>query len=83
MIFRNPISQQLTEENHLSVPKPINHIKIIRPGMKRDCLWQKSPQYIMQEQTDVDAAIKAKLVQTEFYVQKSIYRLDKRKSNRL
>ena len=51
--------------------------------MKRDCLWQKSPQYIMQEQTDVDAAIKAKLVQTEFYVQKSIYRLDKRKSNRL
>ena len=51
--------------------------------MKRDCLWQKSPQYIMQKQTDVDAAIKAKLVQTEFYVQKSIYRLDKRKSNRL
>ena len=26
MIFRNQISRQLTEEKHISVPKPINHI---------------------------------------------------------
>ena len=26
MIFRNPISRQLTEENHISAPKPTNHI---------------------------------------------------------
>jgi len=25
-VFRNPISRQLTEENHISAPKPTNHI---------------------------------------------------------
>ena len=25
-VFRNPISRQLTKENHTSAPKPINHI---------------------------------------------------------
>ena len=25
-VFRNPISRQSTKENHISAPKPINHI---------------------------------------------------------
>jgi hypothetical protein len=57
-IFRNPISRQLTEEKHISAPKPINHINPYHRRAKT--MNKKQEQQILDYYSTTDKYIRNK-----------------------
>ena len=57
-VFRNPISRQLTEEKHISAPKPINHINPYHRRAKT--MNKKQEQQILDYYSTTDKYIRSK-----------------------